>query len=155
MRENGSLSATNVGAHGRSFIHVPTKNGRTRIAKIGPPKRSTVARRGLPTHPSMANVKNHGSKLMRKVPKKQRRATRRHSEVETLVGWDQLNVGVRSSVGKATNGIHPSKRRPPDPQAPRPRSPHAGYHQGLKACPEHELQDHRVAKNPDEQADTA
>jgi hypothetical protein len=98
IREKGSLSATNVGTNGRSFIHLPTKNGGTRVAKIGPPKRTTVARRGLPTHPSMVNVKSQGSKPMRQATKKQRRATRRHSEVETLVGWDQLNLGVRSSV---------------------------------------------------------
>ena len=40
-------------------MHLPTKDGGSRIAKIGPPIRGTVARRGLPTHPSMMNVKKN------------------------------------------------------------------------------------------------
>ena len=98
-----SANTVNIDRHGRSFMHLPTKDGGSRIAKIGPPIRNTVARRGLPTHPSMMNVKKNanvsevGAHEI-SMQRRKRRSTRRHSEVEQLVGWDQLNMGVRTST---------------------------------------------------------
>ena len=98
IRSIGKMPNANVGVddHGRSYISLPTAAGGSRIAKIGPPTKRQS--RSLPTHPSMLNVRRANLPGGPTSDQRRRRSTRRHSEVETLVGWDQLNIGVRSSV---------------------------------------------------------
>ena len=93
---------------GRSFLTLPDRNGRLRHVAIGAPVRR---RRILPPHPSRKNVlSTQPSKPSIPAPHQRTQANRkrastivqekrkRMSKAEAMVGWDQLKIGVRSSM---------------------------------------------------------